>query len=82
VEVAVMIIFGVVRIHFSASFIWAQHVKLWETCAMCAYNFHNGKCIFDPKWVADEYLRRCKAGKWKKGGTLKVIWYQMILWIL
>jgi hypothetical protein len=28
VEVAVMIIFGVVRIHFSASFIWAQHVKL------------------------------------------------------
>jgi hypothetical protein len=29
--------------------------------------------FIDPKWVADEYLRRYMAGKWKKGGTLKVI---------
>ena len=24
------------------------------------------KVYIDPEWVADEYLRRCKAGEWKK----------------
>jgi hypothetical protein len=24
---------------------------------------------FQVKWAADEYLRRCKAGKWKKGAA-------------
>ena len=32
---------------------------------MLAYIMQN--VFIDPKWVADEYLRRCKAGKWKKG---------------
>jgi hypothetical protein len=25
--------------------------------------------FIDPKWVAEEHLRRCKAGKWKKGSA-------------
>ena len=41
------------------------NVRNYERLAMLAYIMQN--VFIDPKWVADEYLRRCKAGKWKKG---------------
>ena len=29
--------------------------------------------FIDPEWVATEYLRRCKAGAWKKENTVEAL---------
>ena len=31
------------------------------------------KIYIDKKWVAQEYLRRCKAGAWKKESTMSAL---------
>jgi len=43
------------------------NVRNYERLAMLAYIMQS--VFIDPKWVAEEYLRRCKAGKWKKGSA-------------
>ncbi len=59
-------VFWIVRIHFPALLIWAQCAS-YKRLAMLAYIMQN--VFIDPKWAADEYLRRCKASKWKKGAA-------------
>jgi hypothetical protein len=43
-------------------------VRNYERLALLASNLPN--IYVDPQWVADEYLRRCKAGAWKKDNTI------------
>jgi hypothetical protein len=56
------------------------NVRNYERLAMLAYIM---QIVFiDPKWAADEYLRRCKAGKWSKGSAedaLKCFNFERIL---
>jgi hypothetical protein len=56
------------------------NVRNYERLAMLAYIMQS--VFIDPKWVADEYLRRCKAGKWSNDSAedaLKCFNFERIL---
>jgi hypothetical protein len=44
-------------------------VRNYKRLALFASNLPN--IYVDPQWVADEYLRCCKAGAWKKENTIE-----------
>ena len=46
-------------------------VRTYERLAMLAFMVHN--VYIDIEWVAKEYLRRCKAGAWKKENTVEAL---------
>ncbi|KAL7482637.1 hypothetical protein ACHAW6_008306 [Cyclotella cf. meneghiniana] len=56
------------------------NVRNYKRFAMLTYLMQH--VLIDQKWVADEYLRHCKAGKWKKSQTedaLKCFNYKCII---
>ena len=46
-------------------------VRTYECMALLASNLP--KIFLDKEWVAEEYLRRCKAGAWKKENTIEAL---------
>ena len=46
-------------------------VRTYERLAMLASIIQS--VYIDPEWVANEYLKRCKAGSWKKENTVEAL---------
>ena len=65
---------GCERIFSIADYVSSPHrsnlnVRNYERLSLLAVIL--SRVYVSPKWVADEYLRRCKAGAWKKENTVE-----------